>query len=192
MKPKVIKPKLITFATMMHLEESGEWFESWFDSPYYHVLYDHRNDDEARAFIAALIEHIGLKPGASVLDLCCGAGRHSRVIHELGYNTTGCDLSANSIATAKQFEQDGLGFFRHDMRDPLPESYDAIFNLFTSFGYFENEEDINCAPSGIATLLFFIYSFIAILYASYTLSDKSFSLSYISPYSLASESSCFC
>ena len=141
MNLKVIKPKLFTFATMVHLEESGDWFESWFDSPYYHVLYDHRNDDEARAFIDALIKHIGLKPGASVLDLCCGAGRHSRVIHELGYTTTGCDLSANSIATAKQFEQDGLRFFRHDMRDPLPESYDAIFNLFTSFGYFESLED---------------------------------------------------
>ena len=126
---------------MMHLRDSEEWFESWFDSPYYHVLYDHRNDEEARAFIEALVTHIGLKPEASVLDLCCGAGRHSRVIHELGFNTAGCDLSANSIATAKKFEEDGLHFFRHDMRDPLPETYDAIFNLFTSFGYFDSLED---------------------------------------------------
>lgn len=138
---EVMKSKFIIFATMVHLEKSEEWFESWFDSPYYHVLYDHRNDDEAREFIESLTKFIELESGATVLDLCCGAGRHSRVIHALGFDTTGCDLSANSIATAKEFEQDGLRFFRHDMRDPLPAQYDAIFNLFTSFGYFETLED---------------------------------------------------
>ncbi len=123
---------------MVHLENSGEWFATWFDSPYYHVLYDHRDDDEAKAFIERLMALLPLQQQASVLDLCCGAGRHSRVIHALGYNTTGCDLSENSIQTAKQFEREDLKFFVHDMRDPLPQTFDAILNLFTSFGYFDD------------------------------------------------------
>lgn len=138
---------------MVHLEKSGEWFATWFDSPYYHVLYDHRNDDEAKAFIERLMGLLPLQPNAEVLDLCCGAGRHSRVIHALGYRTTGCDLSENSIQTAKQYEQEDLKFFVHDMRDNLPQSFDAILNLFTSFGYFDDiSENLKVLQSVYAAL----------------------------------------
>ena len=52
-----------------------EWFETWFDSPYYHVLYKDRNLEEAQSFIDHLLELLHLRPPARVLDLACGHGR---------------------------------------------------------------------------------------------------------------------
>jgi trans-aconitate methyltransferase len=59
----------------------------------------------------------------------------------MGALVEGCDYSENSIRHAKQFENDRLQFFTHDMRNKLPKSYDYIFNLFTSFGYFETLDE---------------------------------------------------
>jgi len=119
-----------------------EWFASWFDTAYYHVLYKERDFEEAERFITNLFRH--LKPGkkARVLDLACGKGRHAVFVNSLGYDTTGVDLSENSIRKAKAFENERLRFFRHDMREPLPgESYDVVLNLFTSFGYFDDKSE---------------------------------------------------
>ncbi len=120
----------------------GEWFESWFDSPYYHQLYQHRDEKEAKMFINNLIEKIGLNKGGKVLDLACGKGRHSISLNDLGMDVLGVDLSKNSIEKAKEFENEKLRFQVHDMREVIQgEKFDAILNLFTSFGYFDNEED---------------------------------------------------
>lgn len=121
------------------MQKEKEWFENWFDTSFYHILYDYRNDDEARLFMSNIVGFLKLSKGSKVLDLPCGKGRHSLFLNELGFETTGADLSANSITYAKQFEKPGLSFEIHDMRDPLDGKYDAIFNLFTSFGYFNQE-----------------------------------------------------
>lgn len=119
-----------------------QWFETWFDSPFYHRLYCHRSDDEAQIFVQNICSELKLPIGAKVLDVACGKGRHSLALNKLGYEVTGVDLSASSIAHAKQFENERLHFFEHDMRLPLPEkNFDAVFNLFSSFGYFENTAD---------------------------------------------------
>lgn len=125
----------------MQLEEKNEWFATWFDSPYYHVLYDNRDEEEARFFLHRLRDELALKPGSKVLDLACGAGRHSRVLQQLGYAVSGCDLSSNSIKEALSYPSNSIPFFVHDMRDALAEKYDGIFNLFTSFGYFDSKAD---------------------------------------------------
>jgi hypothetical protein len=59
----------------------------------------------------------------------------------LGFDVTGADLSENSISEAKKSETATLHFMNHDMREPFETKFDAIFNLFTSFGYFENDDD---------------------------------------------------
>lgn len=123
---------------MMHLETQKEWFSTWFNSPYYHVLYDQRNDEEANEFLNNLVSALQPEKGASVLDLACGAGRHSRALASHGLTVSGCDLSPNSIAEAKKNSGPELTFFVHDMRDPLDEQYQYVFNLFTSFGYFDD------------------------------------------------------
>lgn len=126
----------------LHSMENNEWFASWFDTKYYHLLYKDRNDDEARIFIENLVNHLDLKPKSKVLDLACGKGRHSITLSELGFDVLGVDLSCNSINKAKQYENETLHFDVHDMRDCMGEDrFDAVFNLFTSFGYFDDQKD---------------------------------------------------
>jgi SAM-dependent methyltransferase len=117
------------------------WYESWFDTPYYHILYKDRDHAEAQLFMDNITHYLGLEKGSKILDLACGKGRHSIYLNQLGYDVTGADLSANSIAEAKVHENATLHFEVHDMREPAAEKFDAIFNLFTSFGYFENDQD---------------------------------------------------
>ena len=121
---------------------TAEWFKDWFNSPYYHLLYNNRNENEAVFFINNLCAHLTLKPEANVWDLACGKGRHSICLNKRGFNVVGTDLSQNSIKEASENSNPRLDFFVHDMREPFRINYfDAVFNLFTSIGYFENFND---------------------------------------------------
>lgn len=117
-----------------------KWYASWFDTPYYHILYKDRDYSEAQRFMDNLTNYINVPEDGKILDLACGKGRHSIYLNTLGYNVTGVDLSEQSILHAKQFENKSLKFDVHDMTKPYPETFDAVFNLFTSFGYFDTEE----------------------------------------------------
>lgn len=118
-----------------------DWFTSWFNTPYYHILYKERDSLEAHAFMHNLTRYLNISEEGHILDLACGKGRHSIYLNSIGYQVTGLDLSADSIAFAKQYENDRLHFDVHDMSKPYHQKFDAIFNLFTSFGYFEEEDD---------------------------------------------------
>ncbi len=122
-------------------KDTENWYSSWFDTPYYHILYKNRDFKEAGDFMENLTTFLKLPKHADILDLACGKGRHAKYLNDLGYSVTGVDLSPKSIAFAKQFENSSLHFFEHDMCLPFSKKFDAVFNLFTSFGYFENEED---------------------------------------------------
>ncbi|AXB57207.1 class I SAM-dependent methyltransferase [Flavobacterium fluviale] len=122
-------------------DDNQNWYSSWFDTPYYHILYKDRNYREAQIFMDNLTHYLNLPENANVLDLACGKGRHSIYLNQLGYNVLGADLSENSIAEASKNSNETLHFKVHDMREPFEEKFDAIFNLFTSFGYFENDDD---------------------------------------------------
>jgi SAM-dependent methyltransferase len=117
------------------------WFASWFDTPYYHVLYKERNYREAQIFMDNLTHYLNLPEKAKVLDLACGKGRHAIYLNQLGFDVIGADLSENSIAEATKNSNSSLHFQVHDMREKFEDKFDAIFNLFTSFGYFENDAD---------------------------------------------------
>lgn len=122
--------------------EKFEWFENWFDTPYYHILYKDRNETEAEVFIDRLLAVLQLPKEASILDLACGKGRYSRHLANKGYKVTGIDLSQKSIQYARQFESKHLSFYTHDMRKLFRVNYyDYIFNFFTSFGYFKKESE---------------------------------------------------
>jgi len=130
------------------------WFKSWFDSPYYHLLYNHRDYSEAQQFIATLFEFLSLPKHTEVLDLACGKGRHAMQIHTLGYDVVGVDLSPQSIESANSMAESGLSFKTGDMRElPFNSEFDLIVNLFTSFGYFQQEgENIKVIESIAKTL----------------------------------------
>ncbi len=126
----------------MTKEEENSWFEEWFNTHYYHMLYKHRDDHEARVFIDALFDELAPVPQWHVLDLACGRGRHARYVHHKGVKVTGLDLAESNISYASRYLEEGLQFQVADMRKPYGQNeYDLILNLFTSFGYFDNWED---------------------------------------------------
>lgn len=130
-------------STLFTMEAKQDWFTEWFNTPYYHTLYKHRNDSDAQFFIKNITSFLNIKKNDWVADIPCGKGRHSLYLNSLGFNVHGGDLSSNSIEYAKKFQNETLKFEVWDMRTPMENNYDVIFNLFTSFGYFKDDrEDI--------------------------------------------------
>ncbi len=130
------------------------WYKDWFNSSFYHKLYFERDEKEAEAFIKTLIQHLQPAPGSRMLDVACGKGRHSKTLASLGFNVTGIDISADSISFAKQFQNENLEFFVHDMRLPAWGCYfNYAFNFFTSFGYFKTRREHDDAIRTIANSL---------------------------------------
>jgi SAM-dependent methyltransferase len=116
------------------------WYKEWFGEEYLE-LYSHRDDSEAEAHVDFVEAHLGggIKPRA-VLDLACGAGRHTAALRQRGYRTLGLDLSLTLLA---RMRARGLPRVSGDMRQ-LPfqsETFDWVLNFFTSFGYFERERE---------------------------------------------------
>ena len=143
--------------------DSNKDYNNWFDSSYYHILYDNRDYNEAKEFVKTILNHLKLKKNSKILDAACGKGRHSIEIEKFGYKVTGIDLSKNSIREAKKNENKNLNFLIHDISVPMNEKYDAVFNLFTSFGYHDKKKDldvlnaieINLKNNGIGIIDFF-------------------------------------
>lgn len=120
----------------------SEWFKDWFNTPYYHILYKNRDDNEAQYFIDRLVDFLQPAQGEKFLDVACGKGRHSIYLNNKGYDVTGIDISPQSIAEANLHQNPTLHFFVADMREHCAhEEYDIALNLFTSFGYFEDRSD---------------------------------------------------
>ena len=113
-------------------KNNNNFYKSWFDTPYYHILYKNRDYKEAEMFTKELMEFIKLPLNSKVLDLACGMGRHSINLNKMGYNVTGVDLSVKSIKNASKYENENLKFKIHDMRKPLGQKFDLVVNLFTS------------------------------------------------------------
>jgi SAM-dependent methyltransferase len=136
---------------------TNDWFAAWFNSPYYHLLYRHRDPAEADEFVQRLAPWLRTQLPTTpqpvrLLDLACGTGRHSHALARQGFATTGLDLAPDSIAQALAYRTDHTTsgpkappahFVVGDMR-ALPftdQAFDVVLNLFTSFGYFEDPEE---------------------------------------------------
>lgn len=156
--------------------QKNDWFTDWFNTPYYHILYKDRNDADAQLFIKNITQFLQLSKDKHILDLPCGKGRHSIFLNQLGYKVTGGDLSENSIKHAKQFENEKLKFKVHDMRKPFRNKYDAVFNLFTSFGYFvDDKEDLLVLKNikeGLKNNGIFVFDFLNAIKVKNTLIKK--------------------
>lgn len=117
-----------------------EWFEQWFGEEY-HVLYPHRDEEEARRAVALVQRAAPWADGDRVLDLACGAGRHAAELERLGAQVVGFDLSPSMLRRARAGVRGPL--VRGDMR-ALPfrsGSFALAVNLFTSFGYFRDDKE---------------------------------------------------
>lgn len=130
------------------------WFTDWFNSSYYHALYQHRDDSEALQFIHNLLAFLKPVPHATMLDIACGKGRHSKALFDAGFDVVGIDLSPASINAASSMETNGLRFSCHDMRETFRNNYfDYAFNFFTSFGYFNSDEEHQLAIQAMSNNL---------------------------------------
>lgn len=120
-----------------------EWFKDWFNSADYLKVYRHRNQTEAEALVNLILNNIRLDNNAKVLDMACGSGRHSILLAKKGLDVTAVDLSKNLLSVAKQLaEKDKLNinFINSDLRNfRTSVQFDLIVNLFTSFGYFDDD-----------------------------------------------------
>jgi SAM-dependent methyltransferase len=121
---------------------SDPWYVKSFQQDYLKI-YSHRTDEAAREEVNEIISLMKMTPNSKVLDLCCGNGRHSRQLAECGFLVTGIDLSQVLLADAEKKNENGkITYFHHDVRNlPFEEEFDYVLNLFTSFGYFEEEEE---------------------------------------------------
>jgi SAM-dependent methyltransferase len=118
--------------------EEADWFEQWFGEDYLHI-YQHRDETEAEHAIELIAANLAGREISAVLDVGCGAGRHTKVMVERWW-TVGLDLSMALLRVARN-ESPDAPYVRADMRE-LPfadESFDLVVNLFTSFGYFEDD-----------------------------------------------------
>ncbi len=120
--------------------EEADWFEEWFGEDYLRI-YQHRDETEAEHVVELIARVLDGSDIRSVLDLGCGAGRHSRALCERWW-TVGLDLSAALLRIARR-EMPSDPYVRADMRElPFaPRSFDLVVNLFTSFGYFEDDRE---------------------------------------------------
>ncbi len=144
----------MTLTNNLPTTSSIPWFKRWFDSAYYHALYGNRDEQEAANFVNELTDYLQPAPGSTMLDLGCGAGRHSRRLASKGFVVTGIDLSSSSIRQAKKWETESLHFLRRDMRAPFGYDHlDYVFNFFTSFGYFKTRHENNLVVRNISNAL---------------------------------------
>ncbi|MEX0966650.1 MAG: class I SAM-dependent methyltransferase [Bacteroidia bacterium] len=119
-----------------------DWFLNWFGTRYYKILYQHRDTAEAKIFLDKLLDHLHPAPKARILDVACGKGRHAAYLASKGYEVTGIDIVEENIKEAKRGEKENLRFHIHDMREPFGDhEFDIQINLFTSFGYFESQDE---------------------------------------------------
>lgn len=121
----------------------SEWYEESFGEDYLRV-YNDRDEQGAAHEVHGMIAWLKLPAGAEVLDLCCGMGRHSLSLAEKGYAVTGMDLSDVLLDEARKEEgADNVRWVQGDMRElPFADgSFDAVVNLFTSFGYFKEDAE---------------------------------------------------
>ena len=149
-----------------------EWYASWFNTREYLELYKHRDEEDAKKIISQILQNVHLQKNARVLDLACGKGRHSLLFAKKGFNVVGVDLSRylisqarNRLNTEYRRYRGKLRFEIKDMRNfSFAERFELVVNIFTSFGYFENDSDnekvIKCISRSLKRNGYFVIDFL--------------------------------
>lgn len=140
------------------MDVDPRWYESFFDDDWLAITRARDPDGErARAEFDFVFERLEVEPGARILDVACGHGRHSLELARRGFRVSGFDISEPSPALARRQAADeglDLSFVQGDMRElPWKGEFDAAINLFTAFGYFPDEAENEQAAASIAGAL---------------------------------------
>jgi len=120
-----------------------EWWQKYFSEDYL-KLYRHDESETSRE-TDAIVRMLQIDPGEKILDLACGFGRHSVKLAERGFKVTGYDLSESFLKHAQELANSievKIDLKQGDMRDiPFKDEFDVVINMFTAFGFFENEKE---------------------------------------------------
>lgn len=120
------------------------WYKTFFGEDYFQI-YTFLTPERTEREVNDIVELLKLPAGSSILDLCCGHGRHTLALAKRGYHVTGLDLSKMFLQRAQaEADQEGIQvhWVESDMRNiPFESEFDAIINIFTAFGYLESEEE---------------------------------------------------
>ena len=152
------------------------WYEKWFNTKYYHILYANRDHEEAKLFINNLAAHLKLKKNSKIIDIACGNGRHAVYLNYLGYNVTGIDLSKKNIEIASKYfgkpfayrPKEGFSFplkeiFKNNhFRDPIEKEIFPqikVKNLYDFKNILRIWQNIDKSSSSELELLFAIINF---------------------------------
>ena len=132
--------------------QGSAWYVDFFRADYLNVYGHMFTDERAEKESSFLTSALDLEPGAQVLDLCCGQGRHSVQLAKRGFKVTGLDLNPEYVQLAQQAAlASGVSIetVTADMREvPFQNKFDAIVNMYSSFGYLESEtEDLKVLQS---------------------------------------------
>lgn len=121
------------------------WYESFFGQDYLDVYAYQFTEERAAKETNFVAKALGLRPGERVLDLCCGQGRHAVVLASMDLEVIGIDLSEQYLELTEMAAKERgvrLQTLHADMREiPLDNYFDAIVNMFSSFGYLESEAE---------------------------------------------------
>ncbi len=121
------------------------WYQDWFNSENYLRVYRHRDETEAERLVELIINNTELEPNSKILDMACGSGRHSIIFAKKGFAVTAIDLSKRLISDAKTNANQNdvkINFIVSDiLKFQTSKRFKLTLNLFTSIGYFDNDED---------------------------------------------------
>ena len=134
-----------------------EWYRSFFGQDYLDVYGHLLTEESSQAEAEFVIRALGLEPGDRVLDLCCGTGRHAVPLARAGLEVTGLDMSEEYLAQARSASREAgveIRLVQGDMREiPFRGEFDAVVNMFTAFGYFDDDADDQRVIDGAAAAL---------------------------------------
>jgi SAM-dependent methyltransferase len=137
-------------------EAAPNWWQTGF-GPGYLALYDAFLAERTPVEVDQIEALLQLHPPRRILDLPCGQGRHAIELARRGYEVTGVDLSPYMLGVARERgEASGVRvrWLAGDMRESLSgETFDLVLNLFTSFGYFDDEADDRRVVRAAASML---------------------------------------
>ncbi len=133
------------------------WFDEFFDEHYLGYWAQMLDAERTECELGFIQEKLGLEPGAKVLDLCCGQARHAVDLAGLGWDVTGLDLNAFLLDRARETAREAgvdIRFVQADMREiPFEDEFDAVINVFTAFGYFEDDAENRRVLEAVARCL---------------------------------------
>src|SRR2546427_9467293 len=121
------------------------WYKTFFGEDYLRLYESVLTPERTQREVDGIVNLLALPQGSRILDLCCGHGRHAIPLAQHGYQITGLDLSERLLERAEaEAEAQGVNirWVHRDMKHvPFENEFDAVINVFTSFGYLENEDE---------------------------------------------------